>query len=177
MDGTGKWFDSRESALSYVNGESINGSRNIDIGCFQISFKWHGENFDSVSKMFDPEENAIYAARFLKKLYVERGNWSSAVGAYHSRTEKHAKRYMKIFDRIFRGVLSNGDDSASPYPKEGGRDMSGSEMVSITSHDINSYPFLKGGAKNHKFSSLVPIVGGHVKIIAFSARGERWAEE
>ena len=46
--------------------------------------------FPSLESMFDPQVGAGYAARFLKSLYAERGNWSAAAGAYHSQTPARA---------------------------------------------------------------------------------------
>jgi hypothetical protein len=73
------------------------GITNIDIGCFQINYRWHADGFRSLDDMFHPELNALYAARFLSELYREFGNWTEAVGAYHSRTSKYADRYLSKF--------------------------------------------------------------------------------
>ena len=47
--------------------------------------------------MFDPDMNALYAARFLSELYREFGDWTGAAGAYHSRTPEYADRYKVKF--------------------------------------------------------------------------------
>ena len=54
--------------------------------------------------MFDPETGADYAARFLKSLYLERGDWSAAAGAYHSQSPDRANVYRARFDRILAGL-------------------------------------------------------------------------
>ncbi len=58
--------------------------------------------------MFDPVANARYAARFLAELHAEFGDWSQAVGAYHSRTQVHAQRYRGRF-HDFLARLGDGD--------------------------------------------------------------------
>lgn len=99
MEGKGFWFSTRAEALAYVRKRHAEGARSFDVGCFQINYKWHHQHFGSIEDMFDPKINASYAARFLNSLYGEKGTWSAAAGAYHSRTPSFANRYAKRFDR------------------------------------------------------------------------------
>jgi hypothetical protein len=110
MEGAGHWFDSRAEALAYVHREQARGARSFDVGCFQINHRWHGEHFASVEAMFDPDANADYAARFMRELYDETGDWSRAAGFYHSRTPEFFNRYRDRFARI----LARGDSDAGP---------------------------------------------------------------
>jgi hypothetical protein len=96
VEGRGRWFESRQAALSYLQQRQANGSRSFDVGCFQINHRWHGEAFANLDAMFEPSENALYAATFLHNLYQEFGDWTRAIGAYHSRTEVHATRYAAL---------------------------------------------------------------------------------
>ncbi|HWL58717.1 MAG TPA: hypothetical protein VNQ78_18855, partial [Paracoccus sp. (in: a-proteobacteria)] len=82
-EGEGTWFDDPESAVAFAEDRVAAGRPNIDIGCFQINYRWHGENFRSVAQMFDPLENARYAARFVRQLHDELGDWRRAAGAFH----------------------------------------------------------------------------------------------
>ncbi|WP_072506026.1 transglycosylase SLT domain-containing protein [Phaeobacter porticola] len=100
MEGAGKWFQTEDEARAYVFSHFKRGARSFDVGCFQINFKWHGQAFDSIDQMFDPLANAQYAARFLRDLHTEFGDWSQAAGAYHSRTPTYANRYTARFDRV-----------------------------------------------------------------------------
>lgn len=97
MEGRGHWFANRSIALEFVHNNMKRGARSFDVGCFQINYKWHHEGFASLEEMFDPGTNAAYAATYLKQLKQEMGSWEKAAGAYHSRTEKLALRYRKIF--------------------------------------------------------------------------------
>lgn len=99
LEGEGRWFDSREEAYAFAAAARDQGRISFDTGCFQINYKWHGRAFPSLAAMFDPGANALYAARFLKELYEETGDWTRAAGFYHSRTEVHAARYRAIFAR------------------------------------------------------------------------------
>jgi len=108
MEGAGNWFDSRTTALSYAVKNYKRGARSFDIGCFQINYKWHGDAFSSIDQMFDPDVNALYAARYLLDLFQEKGDWKSAAGAYHSRTLKYAQRYADRFARLHSELTGSG---------------------------------------------------------------------
>lgn len=152
MEGAGHWFDSRDEALRYALAEYERGARSFDVGCFQINFKWHGENFASIEEMFDPMANARYAARFLRTLYAEQGSWEAAAGAYHSRTPEFAERYTARFVKFRNGLL----------------DATGSEIPEIPdivlaayggtpdAPRVNSYPLLQAGS-GAALGSLVPV--------------------
>ncbi|WP_299984275.1 transglycosylase SLT domain-containing protein [uncultured Ruegeria sp.] len=108
-EGQGYWFASEVEAKSYVFDIFKSGVRSFDIGCFQINYRWHGKAFRSIDAMFDPDENATYAARFLAQLYAELGSWPAAAGAYHSRTQHHAASYSDRFQAVWAQL--NGSDT------------------------------------------------------------------
>jgi hypothetical protein len=97
LGGPGHWFQTRAEAEARLAQELASGRRNIDVGCFQINHRWHGEAFAVPSAMFDPLANARHAAAFLRDLHAEFGDWMSAAGAYHSRTATLASRYRDLF--------------------------------------------------------------------------------
>lgn len=142
MEGTGHWFDDKDSAKAYAYRHYKAGARSFDVGCFQINFKWHGHAFASLDAMFDPDVNAQYAARFLTELYQETGDWSLAAGAYHSRTPKYANRYRKIFDAHFARLERN---PVAPH----------SQRIGTGEGQPNAYPLLQGG-QPRGLGSLVP---------------------
>ena len=100
VEGQGFWFTSEFEAKTYVFKIFKAGKRSFDVGCFQVNYRWHGKAFRSIDAMFDPDENATYAARFLKGLFEELGSWPAAVGAYHSRTPSLAKAYTGRFQTV-----------------------------------------------------------------------------
>lgn len=102
--GAGTWFRTEDEARAYVFSQVKRGASNLDIGCFQINYRWHSDAFRSLDDMFDPDRNATYAARFLKQLHSEFGNWTEAVGAYHSRTPEFAARYKEKFRQVSAGL-------------------------------------------------------------------------
>lgn len=116
-EGQGAWFDTPDEAISFAQQRVDLGRTNLDIGCFQINYRWHGDQFASVAQMFDPLENARYAARFVSELYLETGNWRSAAGAFHSRTAVNANRYLARFDTLRAMFDARGFDGMTNSPE------------------------------------------------------------
>lgn len=122
MEGRGIWFDTEQQAQVYVFRHFKKGARSFDVGCFQINYRWHGHAFSSIEQMFDPMENARYAALFLRELHTELGDWTRAAGAYHSRTHKHAARYLRRYAEIHEhlpDITSVPAGLASSFPLSG----------------------------------------------------------
>jgi hypothetical protein len=117
-EGQGFWFASREQAMAFAAESLAAGRRSFDVGCFQINYHWHGHNFPSLEAMFDPAVGAAYAARFLRSLHAERGDWSLAAGAYHSQTPARAGVYRARFDRILAGLGGQPLTVATAPPEE-----------------------------------------------------------
>ena len=152
-EGDGYWFDTREEALSFARAELAQGTVSFDVGCFQINYHWHGENFRSVEEMFDPDANARYAARFLTDLYAELGDWSQAAGAYHSRTQVYAQRYRGRFDEL-RAAMGGADVPVAP------------PSVGLPSEPReNNFPLLMASAGPRSAGSLVPLGSGGGRLI------------
>lgn len=107
-EGSGTWFDDRRQALDFASARVAAGRTNVDIGCFQLNFRWHGENFGSMAEMFDPLANARYAADFLRALYAETGDWRAAAGMFHSRRPEEAARYLSRFDELRADLRRQG---------------------------------------------------------------------
>lgn len=99
--GKGEWFDTPDAALARIEA-LISAGESLDIGCFQLNTRWHGQAFGSASDMLDPLENARYAARYLTELYVEMGEWKTAVAAYHSRDADRGSAYAERVALIMR---------------------------------------------------------------------------
>ena len=159
MEGAGKWFDTPAEAIAFARTNNDRGAVSFDVGCFQLNYRWHGEAFASIEAMFEPDQNALYAAKFLRRLYEELGDWSAAAGAYHSRTPEYATRYRKIFD-THMAELADGAPlmlAAAAVPVEG--------EVELTPR-VNLYPLLQPGGSSRGMGSLVPVTGGGGSLFA-----------
>jgi hypothetical protein len=108
--GKGAWFDSRAAALLHAQQALAAGQTSFDVGCFQLNYRWHGEHFPSVDAMFEPAVSGDYAARFLRELHAETGDWIAASGHYHSRTPVHATRYRDLVARTIERMGGAGSE-------------------------------------------------------------------
>lgn len=162
MEGKGVWFETEDQARAFVFKNFKRGARSFDIGCFQINYKWHHQNFSSLEEMFDPLANGIYAAKFLAELYAEKGNWEDAAGAYHSRTPENADRYKRRFAAL-RAKFSHQDQTPvriadatrpPPLPQDDSRTMAPVPRV-------NNFPLLQTGQGQRGMGSLVPVGKSH----------------
>lgn len=141
--GNGAWLQSEAELLETALALIAKGERSFDVGCFQLNYHWHGAEFASLDEMISPRANALYAAHFLEALFSEFGDWTEAVGAYHSRTESLATSYKAKFLRHY-------DDGPEPVQLA----LQHSSRKSATRH--NSYPLLINKPRKAHLGSLVP---------------------
>jgi hypothetical protein len=150
--GKSLWFESRNETLAHLVAATEGGTTNIDVGCFQLNYRWHGDAFRSLEEMLDPEANALYAARLIKRLYADAGSWVDAAGAYHSAMPDLADRYLARFVPIYEGLSDSRTEEIS---------------LADTSHAKNRFPLLKagpaasGGSIVPLFQSSGPLFGEH----------------
>jgi Transglycosylase SLT domain len=146
--GDGQWFASKAEAVEKAQGAIDLGATNVDLGCFQLNYRWHAEHFASLDDMLDPLQNALYAAGFLARLHAGTGNWPDAAAAYHSRTPEYAERYRAKFDIALAGLDGGPITLAEAAP----------EM------QPNGFRLLIGG-KPGAFGSLVPATDATIRLI------------
>lgn len=127
--GTSVFFESLAEAKDHVAKAMSEGKTNIDVGCFQINIRWHGSAFTSLDVIFDPKENARYAARFLSDLYHEKGSWDAATGAFHSRQTKAASAYLDKVTAMM--AMTRATSAKSPFGQAPRK---------------NTYPLLQAGS-------------------------------
>lgn len=157
LEGKGYWFGSEAEAKTYVFEVFKSGARSFDIGCFQINYRWHGKAFRSIDAMFDPDQNAAYAAQFLKRLYAEHGDWSAAAGAYHSRTPEHARRYVTRFQTVLAAL----SDAPEPVARQA---VDPFHRTALPLIPLGPSP---AGTHRPALGSLVPASGTAVAFITF----------
>ena len=148
-EGQGYWFASRDQALAFARQSLAEGRTSFDVGCFQINYRWHGQAFPSLEAMFDPDQGADFAARFLRDLYAEFGSWSGAAGAYHSRTPELASDYSARFDRILASVgnappLVVADAAPAPCAGHPGPQDPDPDAAQAADHHHQPGPDLRG---------------------------------
>ena len=113
IDAKGRYFRSRTDGTKFVKDRLYAGETSIDVGCFQINTKWHGDQFASIEDMFDPVAGADYAAKFLIKLKDEFGDWETAATKYHSRRPAYSKHYGQKLAAV-RQTLATAEKAKPP---------------------------------------------------------------
>lgn len=145
VEGQGSWFETPQEALSEAQTVLDAGKGNFDVGCFQLNYRWHGAAFVSLEAMFDPEDNADYAARYLAQLYARTGSWAQAVADYHSKTDALAEVYLARVEALLGGGLTvdGRQDPGQALP---------AEVIALRE---NLFPLLQPGDAG-AMGSLVP---------------------
>ena len=101
-NGKGLFFDTRQSAIDYIKKQKKLDNTGIDIGCMQISVKWHAHAFSSNESMLDPYTNIAYAAIFLEELYQNHGEWDLAIKHYHSADKEKNVPYLQKVNAVWK---------------------------------------------------------------------------
>jgi hypothetical protein len=91
--GEGSFHATADAALDHFATLRATGRDNIDLGCMQLNWRWHGAAFRDAAEMMEPAANTRYAARFLRQLHDETGSWTAAVALYHSRDPDRGQAY------------------------------------------------------------------------------------
>ncbi|SPF80104.1 hypothetical protein PRI8871_01906 [Pseudoprimorskyibacter insulae] len=111
--GRSYYFETRGQAEAKLNELLAKGVRNVDVGCMQINYRWHGEQFSSPEAMLDPAINVSYGALFLERLHKQSGSWDTATRHYHSSEVTRGKAYQKRVET----ALGNIQSAPMPAPK------------------------------------------------------------
>lgn len=94
-NGKSIYFNNKGEMINFINNAISSKQMNLDIGCMQINYKYHGKKFKDIDSMTNPEENIYYAGKFLKELYTRYRSWNTAISRYHSSDPKRMKVYLK----------------------------------------------------------------------------------
>ena len=109
--GKGLYFETKKGALKYLKNAVSNGSKNIDVGCMQLNYRWHKGAFSSLDDMFDPKKNIQYAAKFVKELYGRHQNWEDVIKHYHSNKKKFNVPYYQKVSKVWNKQKENKLDN------------------------------------------------------------------
>ena len=112
--GKGMFFATKAAALAYLKDAVAHGVTNIDVGCMQLNYRWHGRGFASLDEMLDPVRNVSYAAGFLKDLRQATGSWKQATAHYHSADPTLGADYE---ERVARSRIRMAGVRPGPMPQ------------------------------------------------------------
>ena len=104
--GKGRFFATKQQAIAEVKRLQAQGVKSIDVGCMQINLAYHPDAFENLEEAFNPYKNVEYGAKFLTKLYKQKGNdWNKAATAYHSNLPQKAKKYAHKLSKVYKGIV------------------------------------------------------------------------
>ena len=141
------------------------GVKSIDVGCMQINLAYHPDAFENLEEAFNPYKNVEYGAKFLKKLYKQKGNnWNRAATAYHSNLPQKAKKYAIKLSKVYKDIVQAGIE-AKPAKK------------SVVQATLNPKPVDKQVAKSKKLEKESVLAKNKMRIDAKVARAaNEWRE-
>jgi hypothetical protein len=93
VDGSAETYRSKTEAIEALTRVRMPRPSDVDVGCFQVSLRYHPAAFATMADALDPVANARFAAQFLLRLRDQYGDWDHAVAAYHSATEPLGEDY------------------------------------------------------------------------------------
>ena len=118
IEGRAVYLSDSRAALERFRAAQQAGARSIDIGCMQINYRFHGQNFASLEDMLEPAKNVDYAARFLRQLREREGSWTMAVARYHAGPDNDPaqKRYVcRVIANMVASGFSNWTEEARAF--------------------------------------------------------------
>ena len=159
-EGVGQWFDTREAAVTQARAAIARGQTSIDLGCFQVNWRWHGQHFAGPEALFHPLTAARYAAGLLARFHAELGSWERAAGAYHSRNPAPNARYRARFAQVMADLadstqaLAPSDPRAQARPATRAQIREPQPLIAGTASGASLVPALSGAGR--PFLSIAP---------------------
>lgn len=95
MGGKAYFFKNRELAAKFLVSQIELGKTNIDVGCMQINWRWHGRHLQDPDLLLDERACLYYGATLLKVLAKQKGGWVQAMMYYHSSNPKAQAKYLE----------------------------------------------------------------------------------
>lgn len=91
--GKAHYFKTRRETELFLDKCLKLGITNMDVGCMQINWHWHQDNFNHPKELLSPEVALPYAASLLRDHQKRTGSWMKAALLYHSKKEEKQALY------------------------------------------------------------------------------------
>jgi YHS domain-containing protein len=115
LNGKSYYFKDRKALNRFLDKTPKHKRKQIDIGCMQLNYQYHGWKFKNIKDMADPQKNMIFGSLYLYELFLKEKIrqlkkkvknpkksilhdyqlWGIAVGKYHSKTQKRGRKYAQ----------------------------------------------------------------------------------
>ncbi|MFG1480414.1 lytic transglycosylase domain-containing protein [Xanthobacter sp. V4C-4] len=96
-----------QDALKLFREANARGVQLIDIGCMQVNYYWHKEEFKSLEDIFNPRLNVEQAARFLQELRKRHGSWTMALARYNAGPKNTVGQHRYVC-RVMKNLVAAG---------------------------------------------------------------------
>lgn len=96
-----------QDALKLFRAANARGVQLIDIGCMQVNYYWHKEEFNNLEEMFNPRLNVEQAARFLQELRKRHGSWTMALARYNAGPKNTVAQHRYVC-RVMKNLVEAG---------------------------------------------------------------------
>lgn len=96
-----------QDALRLFREANARGVQLIDIGCMQVNYYWHKEEFRTLEEMFNPRLNVEQAARFLQELRKRHGTWTMALARYNAGPKNTVGQHRYVC-RVMKNLVAAG---------------------------------------------------------------------
>lgn len=116
IDGKAYFGNSVADVVAHFEAARRRGARLIDLGCMQINYRYHGQNFPSLAAMLEPRSNVEYATLFLKELKRREGSWTMAVARYNAGPNNNPAQKLYIC-RVLANMVASGFGEWTPGAK------------------------------------------------------------
>lgn len=91
-----RYCKSQEEAIIYVRQLERSNQPSISIGCMQVNWQVHKDQFADLNEALTPYYNIKFAAKLLKSLYKRFGSWEKAIGWYNPKGNKPNRTYVNL---------------------------------------------------------------------------------
>lgn len=103
--GTSRYFRTRQEAETHLAEVLSAGEQMVDVGPMQINWYWHKEKLVDPTTAFDPHYNLRLGAAYLREQYLKSGDWYTAIGLYHNKSDParqraYAERVLKLWEGL-----------------------------------------------------------------------------
>ncbi len=157
-NGKGLFFDTRQSAIDHINKQEELNNTAIDIGCMQISVKWHAHAFSSPASMLDPYTNIAYAAIFLEELYQIHGEWDLAIKHYHSADKEKNVPYLQKVNAVWKNQAEPETEPSTASASYASANQQHKNSESEINHSNGSTLSFNIENKNDTIETIMPSV-------------------
>ena len=102
VQGAPKRYNSYVQAVAGMRSFLALGIRNVDAGIMQVNWGYHRDKLVDPARALDPYPNMSIGARILREQFERTGDWTRAIGGYHSpgNPQRAAAYAALVFRRI-----------------------------------------------------------------------------